>query len=237
MASKPAARSASGANQILARLPQRELDRLAPHAEPIDLPLKHVFYERDQPIRFVYFLQRGVASLVRNLKEDEVVEIATVGNEGFVGIPLVLGDTRMTSRAFMQVPGDGIRIPAKAFAAVLEKSPVLRRRLLRCALALIAQISLAAACNRAHLVEQRCARWLLMTHDRVTSDTFPLTQEFLGQMLGVRRPTVSIAAGMLQRAKLITYVRGQITILDRKGLEGMSCECYHAITEEYRRLR
>jgi CRP-like cAMP-binding protein len=162
-----------------------------------------------------------------------MVEVGTVGNEGMVGLPLALGGSEMVSQALMQVPR--VRIARDAFARALSQSPTLHQRLMRYTLALLAQISLSVACNRAHSVEQRCARWLLMTHDRVGDSTFPLTQEFLAQMLGVRRPTVSLAAGMLQKADLITYARGKMTILSRAGLEQLSCECYRAMVDEYKK--
>ena len=223
-------------NGLLASLPPNEVKRLQRHFEPVDLPLRRELYAANRPIEHVYFLHTGVASLVRDMQEGDIVEIATIGHEGLVGIALVLGGSQMASRAFMQVPGEGVRIAADVFLNELESSPALHRRLLRYALALFAQVSLTAACNRTHTVERRCARWLLMTHDRVDSDAFLLTQEFLGQMLGVQRPTVSIAAGMLQKAGLITYSRGTVTVLDRKGLEEMSCECYRAILDEYDRM-
>ncbi len=223
-------------NGLLASLPVREFKRLQRHFDPVDLPIKRVLYEANRPIEHVYFLHTGVASLVREMQEGDIVEIATIGHEGMVGIALVLGGSQMASRAFMQIAGHGVRMAADVFLKELERSPALHRKLMRYALALLAQVSLSAACNRAHTVEQRCARWLLMTHDRVDSDSFTLTQEFLGQMLGVQRPTVSIAAGMLQKAGLITYSRGTITVLNRKGLEAMSCECYRAIADEYARM-
>jgi CRP-like cAMP-binding protein len=136
----------------------------------------------------------------------------------------------------VQIPGEADRVDAAAFVRLLDRLPILRRLLLRYTVAFITQIAQGSACNRAHPIEARCARWLLMTHDRVDSDDFPLTQEFLGQMLGVTRPSVSIAANMLQKAGLIRYVRGQITILDRAGLEAALCECYDLITREFRRV-
>ena len=163
-------------------------------------------------------------------KEGLPVEIATVGPEGMVGLPVFLSDEQVAHRAFVQVPGEGARIAADAFRRLIPRCPVLNHLLLRYTLALLHQIGQNAACNRIHLVEERCARWLLMSHDRVQEDSFPLTQEFLAQMLGVRRPTVSIAGGMLARAGVVTYTRGQITILDRAGLEAAACECYRIIS-------
>jgi CRP-like cAMP-binding protein len=153
-----------------------------------------------------------------------------------IGIPLVLGSDTWDNRAFVQVPGEALRMKASVFKRLLKRSPKLNALLLRYTLALLNQIAQSAACNRAHSVDERCARWLLMTHDRVKKDSFPLTQEFLAQMLGVHRPTVSIAARMLQKAGLIQYVRGTITITDRKALEVASCDCYRSINKEYERL-
>jgi CRP-like cAMP-binding protein len=142
----------------------------------------------------------------------------------------------MPSRAFVQVPGEAFRLRAEAFRNLVKRNLAFQALLMRYTLALVNQIAQSASCNRLHEVHERCARWLLQTHDRVTSDSFPLTQEFLGQMLGARRPTVSVAAGMLQKRGLIQYSRGVISILDRKGLERASCPCYGFITREYQRL-
>jgi CRP-like cAMP-binding protein len=164
------------------------------------------------------------------------VEFATIGSEGMAGFPVLLGASSMPSRSLVQVPGEGFRMRATALRQMLEDSPESRDLLLRYTMALVVQIAQVTSCNRLHEVQQRCARWLLQTHDRVDSDTFPLKQEFLAQMLGVHRPSVSVAAGILQREGLIQYSRGQITVLDRKGLERASCSCYGFIKKEYDRL-
>jgi CRP-like cAMP-binding protein len=223
-------------NRIIAALPDEEAERMLAIVEPVDLPTSKVLYELGQPIDYVYFVYRGVASLMTPMNDGPPVELATVGAEGMVGMPVFLGDDRMPSRAFMQVPGHGVRMQADAFRAFVRNSDALNRVLLRYALALMTQMAQNSACNRTHSVEERCARWLLMTQDRVRADTFPLTQDFIAQMLGVRRPTVSIAAGILAKAGLISYVRGRITILDRLRLEGASCECYWIIADEFERL-
>jgi CRP-like cAMP-binding protein len=184
----------------------------------------------------VYFPHRGVISMLTVMPDGSAVESATVGPEGMAGIPVFLGAEQMASNAFVQVPGEAARIEAGAFRRVIADSPALHRLLLRYTLALMNQMMQSAACNRTHAVEERCARWLLMTQDRVHGDTFPLTQEFLAQMLGVRRPTVSIAAGMLAKAGLISYVRGEMMILDRQALETASCECYRIIADEFEML-
>lgn len=223
-------------NVILSALPREDLERMMPALEPVQLPTGRSLYEIGKSIEHVYFVCRGVASLMTPMKEGIAVELATVGAEGMVGMPVFLGDERMPSRAFMQVPGYGVRMEADAFRKFVRASEALNKALLRYTLALMTQMAQNAACNRTHTIEERCARWLLMTQDRVKDDTFPLTQEFLAQMLGVRRPTVSIAAGILAQAGLISYVRGKMRIVDREGLKNASCECYGIIAGEFERL-
>jgi CRP-like cAMP-binding protein len=169
--------------------------------------------------------------------EGRAVEFATVGNEGFVGVAPLLGVESMPTRCLSQIPGAASRMEAGAFRAAQDANPAFRALLLRYTLALLNQIAQTAACNRAHPIEERCARWLLMTHDRVNGDKhFPLTQEFLAQMLGVRRASVSVAQAILHRAGLIRYTRGTISVLDRAGLEAASCPCYGVIRAEHERL-
>ncbi|MBD2101095.1 Crp/Fnr family transcriptional regulator [Leptolyngbya sp. FACHB-261] len=223
-------------NRILAGLPRSEYERLLPYLEPVSLELKWVFYESNQPIDYVYFIQRGVGSLLTPMANGSAVEAATVGNEGIVGLPVFLGAARTPDRAVMQVPGEGLRLNAEVFRAELNRNGALYSLLQRYTHALMVQMAHSAACNRLHSIEQRCSRWLLMTHDRVRSDQFQLTQEFLAQMLGVRRAGVSEVASVLQRSGLIRYTRGQITVLDRPGLEAVSCECYQVVKAEFDRL-
>lgn len=225
-----------GTNALLAALPPDERGLLAPELERVPLEFKEVLQRPERPIDHVWFPHNGVCSATSTLADGEVVELATIGREGLVGVPLVLDDDQVAHAVFVQVPGEADRLPAATFVRMQERLPALRRLLLRYTLAFVTQVAQGAACNRIHPIEQRCARWLLMTHDRVDGDTFPLTQEFLGQMLGVSRPSVSIAAGILQKAGLIRYVRGQLTILDRAGLEAGACECYRVITGEFHRL-
>ncbi len=223
-------------NTLLAALGPSELEGLRMRLEPVPLALKQTLHEPDRPVEHVYFVTSGVASMVNEPNPGQVVEFATIGREGMVGLPLLFGAKSMPSRAFVQVPGEALRMPASEFQDMLERHRPFRERLMRYGLALLIQVAQATSCNRLHEVQERCARWLLQTHDRVDGDSFPLTQEFLAQMLGVHRPTVSVAAGMLQRAGLIRYVRGTVTILDRKGLEAASCSCYGFIVMEYDRL-
>lgn len=223
-------------NRILAALPPEEVEILRPHLHEVPLAYRQDLYEAAAPVEHVYFPHSGVASLLSVTKGGASVEIATIGPEGMVGMAVFLGAERTPHKAFIQVPGQAARIEADAFRHVIGRCPALNRLLLRYALALMNQMAQNAACNRVHSVEERCARWLLMTQDRVHSPAFPLTQEFLGQMLGVRRPTVSMAVGMLSKAGLIAYLRGHVTVLDRPGLEAASCECYRVIADEFERL-
>lgn len=223
-------------NRLLGTLPPEEMEILRPHLTEVPLIFRERLYEAGEPIRHVWFPNSGVVSMVTELAEGDPVELATIGPEGMVGIALILGSERMENIAFNQIAGDALRMDAAQFRSSLERCPALHRLLLRYTAALMQQISQGAACNRMHTVEERCARWLLMTHDRVYKPNFLLTQEFLGQMLGVRRPTVSLAAGMLQKAGLIHYSRGEITICDREGLEAAACECYEVIRKEFERL-
>lgn len=174
--------------------------------------------------------------MVTVMKSGKAVEVATIGNEGMVGLPLFLGVDRTAGRAFTQVPGDSLRIRADHFQKEVRRQGAFSRMLQLYTQALLVQISQSMACNGIHLIYQRTARWLLMTHDRVASNRFPLSQEFLGQMLGVRRAGVSEVASRLQKAGLIRYTRGSIEILDRPGLEAAACECYGVIEAEFVRL-
>ena len=184
-------------------------------------------------VRHVYFPVNGVASLVTRLSDGSCVEAATTGNEGIVGLPVFLETGSASIEAFVQIPGQSLRMRADAFLNELRPGSDLRRLADSYTRALLRLVAQSAACNRKHSTEQRCARWLLMSHDRVQSDTFHLTQEFLAEMLGTRRTAVTACAGELRRKGLITYRRGWITVLDRRGLEKASCECYGAIRQEF----
>jgi CRP-like cAMP-binding protein len=183
----------------------------------------------------LYFPTDGVISLVTPLQDGAIVEVATIGNEGIVGVPLMPAGG-LAVRAISQVAGHSLRLEAGAFLTFVESSNSFRALVDKYTQALFGQISQAAACNRLHSSEERLSRWLLMSHDRVGSDQFMITQEFLGQMLGARRSTVSVSAGILQRAGLIRYARGHVTIVDRAGLEAVSCECYSVIRSELERV-
>jgi CRP-like cAMP-binding protein len=174
--------------------------------------------------------------MVNEPDNGDIVEFATIGPEGIVGFPVLLGASSMPSKAIVQIPGEALRISTADFRGALDRLPTLQPLLLRYTMALLNQVAQVTSCNRLHEVQERCARWLLQTHDRVNSDSFPLTQEFLAQMLGVHRPTVTVAAGILQKAGLVDYTRGSMTIINRKGLEAASCNCYQVIAAEYERL-
>ena len=223
------------ANRILQALPVAEHRRLAALMVPVSLGIKKVLFEPGQTIDAVHFPLDGVVSLVTPLDDGSIVEVATVGNEGIVGVPLVAGGA-LAVRAISQVPGRALRLSASDFLDEVRGCEPFRALTQSYIQALFGQISQAAACNRLHTSEERLSRWLLMSHDRVGVDEFAITHEFLGQMLGSRRATVTLSAGILQAAGLIRYHRGHVTILDREGLEGVACECYTVIRNELDRV-
>jgi len=223
-------------NRLLGLLPHRDYARLRPHLRSIPLEYRQSLYQAHKPIKFVYFIETGVGSLVNTMANGEASEVGTIGNEGMVGLPFVLSDDMAPTSVYIQVPGAGLRMKATLFQKELARSPSMRTVMLRYAHAFFNQVAQSAACNQFHSLEQRCCRWLLMTHDRMQSDEFLLTQEFLAMMLGVQRTGVSIAAGALQRAGLIRYRRGTVTMIDRRGLLRRSCECYGVSKKEFDRL-
>jgi CRP-like cAMP-binding protein len=223
-------------NRLLSALTPADYKRLAPYMETVHLEMKHMAFEPNKPIEYAYFPLTGIASMLTVMKGGKAVEVATIGNEGMVGLPLFLGVNITPSQAFTQVPGDSIRIKAEAFQKEAGRQGGFAKMLQLYTQALLVQISQGMACNGIHSIEQRAARWLLMTHDRVAAQKFPLLQEFLGQMLGVRRASVSEVSSKFQKAGLIRYNRGVIEILNRAGLESASCECYAVIQEEFNRL-
>ena len=223
-------------NRLLAGLPDDEVDRLRPHLQLVPLPLGRVIYDPEQHIDAVYFPEDGIISLLSIMSDGSAVETATVGKDGMAGIAVFHGVDRVAEQAYVQVPGEGYRIGSQAFRAVLQSCPALAAALHRYSVALFTLAAQTSGCNRKHTIEQRCARWLLMVHDRVTGDEFELTQLVLSQMLGVRRATVTEAAGELQRAGYIRYSRGHIAVVDRAGLEAAACECYGIIRSTIDRL-
>lgn len=223
-------------NQLLALLPTTTYQQLLPKLEPVSLPIRQVLYEENQPIEYVYFPLNAVVSCLAIMDDGTQVEVGTVGYEGFVGVPVFLGASSTSGRAIVQILGKGLRMPSQVFGHEVEQNGSLTRILHRYVQALMADMAQQVACNRLHSVQQRCARWLLTTRDRVRVAEFPLTQEFLAQMLGVRRATVNEVAQSLQHQGLIRYRHGIITVLDAEGLEAAACECYHIVRAQYDRM-
>ncbi|MGA3130936.1 MAG: Crp/Fnr family transcriptional regulator [Terracidiphilus sp.] len=212
------------------------MKRLAPHLSPVTLKINRTLHDPGQMVNTVYFPEEGVCSVVITMEGGNTVEVGLIGRDGFVGLPAVLGTGCSPNRSFMQIPGYGFSMKAKILREQAEASSELRLRLQRVVQGVLAQTAQTAACNRVHELEERLARWLLMCQDRVQSDELPITQEFLAMMLGTRRTSVTVAAGMLQRAGLITYSRGHVTIPKRDRLAHAACECYRIVHEEYVRL-
>jgi CRP-like cAMP-binding protein len=222
-------------NSILLDLPDHECSMMLARLEFVQLPTHTILNEAGEPIKFAYFLNGGLASVLNVMSTGRSVEVGLCGKEGFVGVPLLAGFVSSPARIVMQVGGSGFRLIAKLLAAVLQDCPTLATALQQFGQDLAFQGTQVAACNRLHDVEQRLARWLLMSHDRLGGDLIPLTQEFLAHMLASRRASVTVAAGRLQRAGLITYSRGQVRIENRSGLEDACCECYATMTQQTKR--
>jgi CRP-like cAMP-binding protein len=225
-------------NRLLDALPAPERRRLLQQFHLEEPPMKRQVMEPGEPIGSVYFPLTAVMSLLTKMDDGSGVEIATVGNEGLVGVQVFLGASALNARDLVQVqvPGKVLRIDADVFLNEAQNGNVFRQIVERYVQAYLRQVSQQVACNGLHSVQERCARWILLTHDRVGEDEFPLTQEFLSQMLGVRRASVTVAVGALQSAQFVRFWRGRVTILDRQGLEGASCECYQIIRQEFDRL-
>ena len=223
-------------NRLLAALPKEEYERLLPNLESVSLEFKQVLYQPDELINHVYFPVNGVISLLTIMEDGNIVEVGTVGYEGLAGLPIFLGADRTPGQAISQIPGDAMKMRADVFKREVTPGSPLYNLLQRYTQALLNLLAQSAACNRLHSIEQRCCRWLLMTQDRVGSDQFVLTQEFLAQMLGVRRASVNEVATTIQKAGLIRYSRGKMTICDRLGLEATACECYQVVKQELDRL-
>lgn len=219
------------ANHVLNSIPQGEFDLIRPDLESVQLPHHRIIHEAGEKIEFAYFLNQGLASLVVLTSDGRSVEVAIVGREGVVGMPLAVGLHRGPYRSIMQIPGSGVRIRSELLEERLREMPQLRAVMNRFVLVQGLQIAQIAACNRLHEIDQRLARWLLMCQDRVDSDLLPVTHEFLAQMLGTGRPSVSLAAGMLQKTGIIDNSRGTVRIVNRAQLEAAACECYKAIQQ------
>jgi CRP-like cAMP-binding protein len=223
-------------NEILLSLPQKERDLIFPQLTFVDLRTHDVLHEPGEAIKFGYFPNKGLVSILTVLAEGKSVEVGLTGKDGFVGLPLIVGFSSGPTQAVVQIAGNGFRIAASGIAS-FPQCPTLVNRLQRYVQMLAMQGTQVAACNRLHEVEERLARWLLMCQDRIGSTYVPLTQEFLAHMLGTRRASVTVAAGLLQKAGLITYSRGRVNIVDRDRLESACCECYEIMQQQDQRWR
>ncbi len=225
------------ANQLLARLAKSELDKFITKLSPVPIEIGDVLYEPEGRIEYVYFPTTGVISLLAAFEDGGSVEAGLMGAEGMLGTSVILGAETTPHLALVQANGHAFKMSVRDLKSFVQNDGgQLREVLLRYTNALFTQVAQTAGCNRAHTLEQRLARWLLLTHDRVPGDEFELTQDFLSRMLGVRRAGVSVAANTLREMGAINYQRGNVKVLDRKGLEQASCECYQVVKEEYERL-
>ncbi|MDO9393300.1 MAG: Crp/Fnr family transcriptional regulator [Methylotenera sp.] len=223
-------------NHLLDALLDIDFERLNPNLELVELPLGKVLYEPGEKLKYVYFPTTCIVSLLYVMENGASAEIAVVGNEGILGISIFMGGDSTPSRAVVQSVGHGYRIKAQILKNEFNQTGPLQRLLLRYTQALITQMAQTAVCNRHHTVEQQLCRWLLLSIDRLSSNELHMTQELIANMLGVRREGVTEAAGKLQRAGLIDYTRGRITVIDRPGLEKKVCECYQVVKTEFDRL-
>jgi len=233
----PAAETRNGyKNRILASLSKAEISRLSQHMSPVDLPAGKTLLDPGEEITHAYFLETGLASVVVAMADGTMVETGITGNDGLVGFPVLLGTKTMPTRTFMQIPGAGYKIKANHVIEEFERVGTLHKMIQRYFQAHLVLTGQTAACNRLHDIAERLARWLLMCHDRMEADTFAITHEFLGHMLGTPRSTVTLAAGILNKSGLIAYSRGKVFVKDREGLEKAACECYQTIRKEFDRL-
>ena len=223
-------------NRLLAALAPDDFAALAPVLRPVELEFRQVLHEPGRPIQAAYFLEGGMVSMLAPLEDGKFMEVGLVGREGVVGLPIVLGDGTMTTEALVQMEGSALRVRPAELRAAFERNAGLRTLVLRYVLAHHVQVAQTAACNGHHAVDGRLARWLLMCHDRAERDEFPMTHEFMSLMLGSRRPSISVAAAVLQKAGMIRYTHGRMTVLDRAGLEAASCECYGVVREQFDNL-
>lgn len=223
-------------NKILNLVPASELESVLNRCETATIASKEIVFGRGDPIHYVYFPENCVISLITELRDGDSVEAMTVGSDGFVGMPIFHGVPSSRLKAIGQITGETRRVPVDDFRRLVRECEGLDRLLHRYSQFIFETVSQSAACNRLHVIEQRCARWLLMSQDRVGRNQFDLTQEFLAVMLGVRRPGVTVAMGVLEKMGLITHSRGSITVVDRAGLEKASCECYQTIKDRQAEL-
>lgn len=220
-------------NRILRLLPAKELEQILPQLKPVDLVTRTVLITPEQDLESVHFVEDGVVSLVSTLEDGTRIEIGMVGFEGMVGLPILLGTGTSPWEGMVQVNGHGLRMSASAFRTALTELPSLLGLMLRYVDAVQSHIAQTAVCNARHPIEQRLARWLLTTFDRVEGDTFFMTQEFMSTMLGVRRPGVTLAIGALQKAGLVSHGKGTMHVIDRDRLEAAACECHEAVRRRF----
>jgi CRP-like cAMP-binding protein len=218
-------------NKLLAALSHEEYERLSPHLEVVDLPHGQVLYEMNGPVRYAYFPFNALISLVTQMSNGAIVEVGLIGNDGMSGIAALMGKETSPERAIVQIPDGGCRMKFSVVKEEFKRAGELQYNLLAYARRLMRQVSQTAACNATHTAEERLSRWLLMCRDRINSEELKLTQEFIAEMLGTRRATVSVAAMVLQTDGYIKYNRGHIKIVDRAGLESFTCECYQALKD------
>jgi CRP-like cAMP-binding protein len=223
-------------NYILDALPAEEYERLRPHLERVELSLGEVIYHPDERIKYVYFPEDAMSSVIATTPDGASAEVGVIGSEGIVGIAVLMGLDSTPNECIIQLQGFALRIKAEEIRKEFKQNGVFHDIVLKYIHALIMQISQTALCNRIHVIEQRLSRWLLMCHDRSSSNTLTLTQDFLAVMLGTNRPSVTNTAILLQGGGFIKYARGKITIIDREGLEDFACDCYKVVKPEYDRL-
>lgn len=233
--SSPELSTNASRNGLLASLAPADYDRLLPRLQPVALELKRILYRGRHRIDYVYFMEDGVASVMTVMEDGSAIEVATIGNEGMVGLPAVFGPAVSPNEVMVQVAGSALRVDADFLRTAALCSADLYHVLAEYQNVFLMQISQSVACNGLHRVRPRCCRWLLTMHDRIHGDNLPLTHEFLGTMLGVRRPTITEVLQSLQGDGLIRAARGIITVVNRAGLEAASCECYRAVKDEYDR--
>ncbi len=232
---RPGERTAPGGrpilNRVLLRLPDDEFLMIRPHLEFIDMPHHLSLHQPHRALRFAHFPNAGLISLVIELKDGKSVEAGLLGKEGAAGLPGVLGLERSALREIVQIAGSGFRVSVETLRSILPSAPQLQKVLSRYAASLAMQVAQTAACNRLHKVEERLARWLLIAQDRIDSGTVPITHDFLATMLGTDRPSVSVAAAILQNKQILEYKRGSVKIVNRKKLEQFACECYEVVRQ------
>jgi len=221
-------------NQLLAALPQKEFERLLPHLDLVSLRVKEVLHEPYQPIRYAYFPENGLITRVVSTEDGSSVEVGVVGKEGMTGICVFMGSSTAPFKTVVQVPGEARRMEAAVFQAEVKRNWAWTDLMLDYSQTVLCMISQLVACNRLHSLEKRYCRWLLMAHDRMESDEFPLTQESFALLLGVHRQSITEVARSLSRRGLIRYRWGQLAILNRQGLEAAACECYQLIRRQFR---